>query len=133
LVESSFDYVEANTRKTYAVYSMDYGRLLSPKLSREGAELVDELNRGLERVVRVLPEHSELSTALRSQLTRHLVTLVGEGVSSGEEQGVKEAGRGEGWGVLVKSGCILDELLVPAPDKMVAASRAKRSAKSKSD
>jgi len=96
---------------------MDYGRIVSLKRNREGAELLDELNRELDRVIRVVPGHSELSAALRTQFTRRLVTLrVDEDVDPSKEVDLQTVDRPQGWGVLVSSGCVVDEILATAQD-----------------
>ncbi len=74
------------------------------------------MNRELERVIPVLPRYAELSAAVEPQLTRELVVLRGTGKAREDHQAVEEtinvAELSEGWGVLVQSGCVVDDLLV---------------------
>jgi hypothetical protein len=106
--------------KDYDIYAMDYGKLLSLKVTQEGAKRLKKIERITEVVLGVLSNliglgdalaspialamaHENIGGAMRKMLGRSAAAK--QGVESGDFAGIER---------LITSGCIADQIVVSA-------------------
>jgi hypothetical protein len=116
-VMQGFPYIKDDEPTEYDVYSLDYGKLVAPKLQKGGEERLKQMETAAEAIAPIasilgvpLPLGTIIQTLLKNERVSGTLRRM-FGAQQFRRQGVEE-GSLEKIGELIEKGCIADQILL---------------------